>query len=147
MHPRLVFVCALIFAAVLAAATGVRADSRYAAVYTTTRPGADSTQELTLVLGRNGLATLTTRYPDLERTYGPRVLPIREVGKWRDRGAMADVHFTSVGLLRDGKLSQARRADKRIVFALEGCRLTATRYSKVTYGEAGLTMDKAGCKT
>jgi hypothetical protein len=137
---------ASLFAVLLAAAATGAPTSRYAGTYTTTRPGADSTQALTLVLDGKHRATLTTRFPDLERLYGPGVLPVRESGSWRNRGATAEVHFTSIALLRDGRPQKARKDDKVIGFALQHCRLTAVRYSKLLYGEAGLTFDRAGCR-
>ncbi len=133
-------------AAMLAATSGARAaDSRYAGTYTTTRPGADSTQALTLVLERNGRAMLTTRFPDLERRYGRDVLPIREFGSWRDRGSTADVRFAVLGLVRGGLLTKASRENKVLSFALRRCRLTAVQYSKLLYGEAGLNFNKSRC--
>jgi len=32
-----------------------------------------------------------------------------------------------------------------IDFALKRCRLTAVRYSKLLYGEAGITLERSGC--
>ena len=110
-------------------------------------PGADSTQLLTLVLAPNGRASLTTRYPDLERTVGSSVLPISQVGSWRDRGATALVRFTAFGLVRNGQMVQPRRDNNVIEFALlRRCLLRAVRYSKVTYGEVGLSMEKVNCR-
>ncbi len=138
---------AVAFAVILAATTSAHAASRYAGTYTTTRPGADSTQLLVLVLAPNGRASLTTRYPDLERSVGPSVLPISQVGTWRDRGVTAEVRFTAFGLVRNGKMMQPRRDNNVIAFALlHRCLLRAVRYSKVTYGEAGLSMDKVSCR-
>jgi hypothetical protein len=137
---------AFALAALLVTAAGVNAASRFAGTYTTTRPGADSSQLLILELRPNGRASLTTRYPDLERSVGQTVLPIAEVGTWRDRGATAEVRFTAFGLLRDGRLFQPRRDNNVMVFELQRCLLRAVRYSKVTYGEAGLSMDKANCR-
>jgi hypothetical protein len=134
-------------AVLLATATSAHAASRYAGTYTTTRPGADSTQFLVLVLAPSGRASLTTRYPDLERTVGPSVLPIAEVGTWHDHGAYAEVRFTAFGLVRDGKMMRPKRDNNVISFALtKRCLLRAVRYSQATYGEAGLTMDKADCR-
>ena len=133
-------------AALLAAPVGVGAASRYAGTYTTLRPGADSTQAITLVLLPDGRAALTTSYPDLARTVGPGVLPISEVGTWRDRGATAEVRLTAFGLVRNGRIVQPKHDNNTMAFALQHCRLTAVRYSKVTYGEAGLTLDKSGCR-
>jgi len=147
MRPRLICAAlALSLAAVLGAANGARADSRYAGTYTTTRPGAESTQELTLVLDRRGRATLTTRFPDLDQRYGPKVLPVREAGTWRDRGGRADVRLTTVGLLRDGKLTSGRRDNNVFAFSLQRCSLIATQYSTFRYGEAGLSLEKSGCR-
>jgi len=138
---------AVAFAVFLAATSSADAASRYAGTYTTTRPGADSTQLLVLVLAPNGRASLTTRYPDLERSVGPSVLPVSQVGTWRDRGATAEVRFTAFGLVRNGKMMQPRRDNNVIAFALlHRCLLRAVRYSKVTYGEAGLSMDKVNCR-
>ncbi|MDQ6927016.1 MAG: hypothetical protein M3154_12395 [Candidatus Eremiobacteraeota bacterium] len=134
-------------AAVLAATTGTNAASRYAGRYTVQRPGADSMQLLILVLAPNGRASLTTRYVDLERGIGTSVLPIAEVGSWRERGTTAEVRFTKFGLVRDGKMMEPKRDNNVITFALQQrCLLRAVRYSKVTYGEAGLSMDKTGCR-
>ncbi|MDP9107194.1 MAG: hypothetical protein M3N49_14850 [Candidatus Eremiobacteraeota bacterium] len=137
---------AFAFAALLAVITGADAASRYAGTYTTQRPGADSTQLITLELQPNGRASLTTRYPDLERSVGPSVLPIIEIGTWRDRGATAEVRLVAFGLLRDGRIYQSKRDNNVIVFALQHCLLRSVRYSKVSYGEAGLSMDKANCR-
>ncbi|MBV8369981.1 MAG: hypothetical protein JO036_13795 [Candidatus Eremiobacteraeota bacterium] len=120
------------------------ATSRYVGTYTMSRPGADSTQALTLVLDRAHRVMLTTRFPDLERRYGPGVLPVRESGSWRERGATAEVHFTRIALV--GSKRKARKEDKVIGFALKGCTLTAVRYSKLLYGDVGLTFERAGCK-
>jgi hypothetical protein len=136
----------LAFAALLVTAAGANAASRYAGTYTTTRPGANSMQLLVLELRPNGRASLTTRYPDLERNVGQTVLPIVEVGAWRDRGATAEVRLTAFGLLRDGRIVQPRRDNNVLVFALQRCVLRAVRYAKVTYGEAGLTMDRTNCR-
>ena len=122
------------------------AGSRYVGTYATTRPGADSTQALTLVLESNGHATLTTRFPDLEQRVGPGVLPVRQSGTWREQRSAALVHLTSAGLLRDGKIVRSGRAKNDITFSLQGCRLIAARYSKIAYGEAGLTFDKSNCR-
>lgn len=130
---------------VLGAPAAARSASRYAGTYTTTRPGVDSTQALTLVLEPGGRASLTTTYPDLERRVRG-VLPIRQTGVWRDRGATAEVRFTAFGLVRDGKLVQPHHDNNAFAFALRKCRLVAVRYSKVSYGEAGLTFDKSGCR-
>jgi drug/metabolite transporter (DMT)-like permease len=144
---RRISTAAFALVVLLAAATSAHAASRYAGVYTTTRPGADSAQLLTLVLAPNGRASLTTRYPDLERSVGPSVLPVSQVGTWHDRGATAEVRFTAFGLVRDGKLVQPRRDNNVIAFALlHRCLLRAVRYSKITYGEVGLSMDKANCR-
>ena len=109
---------AIAFAVLLATTTSAHAASRYAGTYTTTRPGADSTQSLVLVLAPDGRASLTTRYPDLERSVGPGVLPISQVGAWRDRGATAQVRFTAFGLVRNGKMMQPRHDNNVIEFAL-----------------------------
>jgi hypothetical protein len=130
----------------LATAAGANAASRYAGTYTTQRPGADSTQLITLELRPNGRATLTTRYPSLERSVGPSVLPIVEVGTWRDRGATAEVSLGAFGLLREGRIVQPRRYSNVMVFALRRCLLRAVRYSKVSYGEAGLSFDRSNCR-
>jgi hypothetical protein len=136
-----------IIAGVVTTTAGAHAASRYAGRYITQRPGADSAQLLILVLAPNGRASLTTRYPDLERSVGPSVLPIAEVGTWKDLGATAEVRFTKLGLVRDGKMMQPKRDNNVIVFALQQrCVLRAVRYAKVTYGEVGLTMDKADCR-
>ncbi|HEV2739221.1 MAG TPA: hypothetical protein VGU66_11630 [Candidatus Elarobacter sp.] len=137
---------AFAFAALLAVMPAAGAASRYAGTYTTQRPGADSTQLLILELQPNGRASLTTRYPDLERSVGRSVLPIIEIGSWRDRGATAEVRLTLFGLLRDGRIVQPRHDNNVIVFALQHCLLRSVRYSKVSYGEAGLSMDKANCR-
>jgi len=131
---------------VLAVASGADAASRYAGTYTTLRPGADSTQAITLVLFPDGRAALTTSYPDLARSVGPGVLPISEVGTWRDRGATAEVRLTAFGLVRNGSIVQPKHDNNTMSFALKHCRLTAVRYSKVNYGEAGLSLDKSGCR-
>jgi len=141
-----VTVFAFAFGALLATTSGAHAASRYAGTYTTQRPGADSTQLITLELQPNGRAALTTRYPSLERSVGRTVLPIAEVGAWRDRGATAEVRLTAFGLLRDGRIVQPRRYSNVMVFALQHCVLRAVRYSKVSYGEAGLSLDKSGCR-
>jgi hypothetical protein len=133
-------------AAVLAATAGADAASRYAGTYTTMRPGANSTQAITLVLLPNGRAELITSYPDLVRSAGPGVLPISEVGTWRDRGATAEVRLTAFGLVRDGRIIQPKHDNNIMSFALVHCRLTAVRYSKINYGEAGLSFDKTGCR-
>jgi hypothetical protein len=147
MRPRPVSTAVAVAFALIALANGAHAAaSRYAGTYTTSRPGFDSTQALTLVLQPNGRATLTTRFPDLERRVGPSVLPVREAGSWRARGARADVRLTSIGLVRGGKLAQAKKEAKAIGFVLRGCRLISVQYSKLLYGEAGLRFDKAGCK-
>jgi hypothetical protein len=134
----------------LAALLGMpgRADaaSRYIGTYTTMRPGADGAQAISLVLLPNGRAALTTSYPDLARSVGPGVLPISEVGTWRDHGATAEVRLTVFGLVRNGRIVQPRHDNNTMAFALQRCRLTAVRYSKVTYGEAGLSLDKSGCR-
>jgi hypothetical protein len=122
------------------------ATPRYAGTYTTSRPGADSTQALTLVLDTKHRAMLTTRFPDLERRYGAAILPVRELGTWRERGGTADVRFSSIALLNHGKPQKSRAENKEIAFTLQRCRLTAVRYAKLLYGEAGLTFDRAGCK-
>ena len=132
--------------ALIATTAGAFAASRHVGTYTTLRPGADSTQAITLVLLPDGRAALTTSYPDLARSVGPGVLPISEVGTWRDRGATAEVRLTAFGLVRQGRIVQPRHDNNTMSFALKHCRLTAVRYSKVTYGEAGLTLDKTGCR-
>jgi len=137
---------AFAFTALLAVIAGADAASRYAGTYVTQRPGADSTQLITLEMQPNGRALLTTRYPDLERSVGPSVLPIIEIGTWRDRGATAEVRLVAFGLLRDGRIYQSKRDNNVMAFALRGCLLRAVRYSKVSYGEAGLTLDKTGCR-
>jgi hypothetical protein len=139
-------VATLALAALLAAAGSAQAASRYAGTYTTLRPGADSTQAITLVLFPDGRAALTTSYPDLARSVGPGVLPISEVGTWRDRGATVEVRLTAFGLVRSGRIVQPRHDNNTMSFALQHCRLAAVRYSKVTYGEAGLSLDKSGCR-
>jgi len=137
---------AFAFAALLAVTAASGAASRYAGTYIMQRPGADSTQLLTLELQPNGHASLTTRYPDLERSVGSSVLPIIEIGAWRDRGATAEVRLKAFGLLRDGRIYQGRPDNNVIVFALNRCLLRAVKYSKVSYGEAGLSMDKTNCR-
>ncbi len=136
---------ALAVSVLLAAPAGARAASRYGGTYTTTRPGVDGTQALMLVLEPGGRASLTTSYPELARRVRG-VLPIRQTGIWRDRGATAEVRFTAFGLLRDGKLVQPHRDNNGFAFVLRRCRLVAVRYSKISYGEAGLTFDKSGCR-
>jgi hypothetical protein len=133
-------------ATLLAATSGAQAASRYAGTYTTLRPGADSTQAITLVLFPDGRAALTTSYPDLARNVGPGILPISEVGTWRDRGATAEVRLTAFGLVRNGRIVQPKHDNNTMSFALQHCRLTAVRYSKINYGEAGLSLDKDGCR-
>jgi hypothetical protein len=144
---RMRFSAAIVaLAALLATTAGAHAASRYVGSYTTMRPGADSVQAITLVLFADGRAALTTSYPDLARTVGPGVLPISEVGTWRDRGTTAEVHLTAFGLVRNGRIVQPRHDNNTMSFALKHCRLTAVRYSKVTYGEAGLSLDKDRCR-
>ena len=140
-----VSVIACLVAALLLTGFAGAAMSRYAGTYTTSRPGADSTQALTLVLGGAHRAMLTTRFPDLEHRYGPTILPVRESGSWRERGATAEVHFTSIALVGKSK-QKPRKENKVIAFALKGCRLIAVRYPQLLYGEAGLSFDRAGCK-
>jgi hypothetical protein len=121
------------------------APSPYAGTYITTRPGAGSTQELLLILAPNGAATLTTGFPDLVRRYGPGVMPVRETGTWRARHREVEVRLTAIGLVpRDGRI-RPKHEDKVIVFTLMRCRLSAVRYPKELYGEAGLTFEKSGC--
>ena len=144
---RMRFFAAMVtFGTLLATTTGAHAASRYVGTYTTLRPGADSTQAITLTLLANGRAALTTSYPDLARSVGPGVLPISEVGTWRERGGTAEVRLTAFGLVRNGRIVQPRHDNNTMTFALQHCRLTAVRYSKVTYGEAGLSLDKTGCR-
>jgi len=119
---------------------------QYAGTYVTTRPGVDSTQQLVLVLAPNGRATLTTSFPDLVQRYGPGVFPVRETGTWHALGTSAEVRLTAIGLVPRRNRMKPEREDKRIVFGATGCRLTAIRYPKALYGEAGLTFDKSGCK-
>ena len=121
------------------------APSPYVGTYITTRPGAQSTQELLLILAPNGGATITTRYPDLVKRFGPGVLPVRESGTWRTRGSEVEVRLTAGGLLRSDGRMVTKREDKRIVFRLTHCRLSAVEYPVVLYGEAGLTFEKSGC--
>ena len=45
---------------------------------------------------------------------------------------------------RDGRI-RPKHEDKLIVFTLMRCRLSAVRYPKELYGEAGLTFEKSGC--
>ncbi len=137
---------AFAFVVLFAATTGAHAGSRFAGTYTTQRPGADSTQLITLELQPKGRASLTTRYPNLERSVGPSVLPIAEVGTWRDRGATVEVRLNTFGLLRDGRIVQPKRYSNVMVFTLKRCLLRAVRYSKVSYGEVGLSLDKSGCR-
>ena len=143
MRPRACLTASLI-AALLLTAFGTAATAHYLGTYTTSRPGADSTQALSLVLGGAHRATLTTRFPDLERRYGAAILPVRESGSWHERGTTAEVHFTRIALV--GSKQKARKEDKVIAFALKGCRLIAVRYPMLFYGEAGLSFDRAGCK-
>jgi hypothetical protein len=127
------------------AASPASAAPPYAGTYVTSRPGADSTQELVLVLAPRGRATLTTSYPDLVRRFGAGVQPVRETGGWRVRGQSVELRLNAVGLVRNGALTHSRRENKLIVFALMGCRLNAIRYPVALYGEAGLTFEKSGC--
>ncbi len=144
---RMRFVAATFaFGIVLATSAGAGAASRYIGTYTTLRPGADSRQAITLVLHPNGRAELITSYPDLVRSAGPGVLPISEVGMWRDRGATAEVRLTAFGLVRDGRMIAPKHDNNTMTFALQHCRLTAVRYAKVNYGEAGLSLDKTACR-
>ncbi|MDQ6941392.1 MAG: hypothetical protein M3169_02635 [Candidatus Eremiobacteraeota bacterium] len=140
------FAATFALAALFAMSAGADAASRYVGTYATMRPGADGTQAITLVLFLDGRAALTTSYPDLARSVGPGVLPISEVGTWRDRGATAEVHLTAFGLVRNGAIVNPKHDNNTMSFALAHCRLTAVRYSKVTYGEAGLSLDKNGCR-
>jgi hypothetical protein len=140
------FAAMFAFGTVLATVAGAHAASRYVGTYTTMRPGADSRQAITLELLPNGRAALTTSYPDLARNVGPGVLPISEVGTWRDRGATAEVRLTAFGLVRNGRIVQPKHDNNTMSFALQHCRLTAVRYAKVNYGEAGLSLDKTGCR-
>ena len=143
MRARACLTTWLIAALLLTAFAGAAA-AHYVGTHTTSRPGADSTQALTRVLGGAQRATLTTRFPDLERRYGAGILPVRESGSWRERGATAEVHFTRIALV--GSKQKARKEDKVIAFTLKGCRLIAVRYPMLFYGEAGLSFDRAGCK-
>ena len=129
----------------LATMSDAQAASRYVGTYTTLRPGADGRHAISLVLLPDGRAALTTSYPDLARSVGPGVFPLSEVGTWRDRGATAEVHLVAFGLVRNGGIPDPKRENSTLTFALQHCRLTAVRYSKVTYGEAGLSLDKSGC--
>ena len=129
-----------------ASMTRARAPIRATPVtYITARPGAESIQTLTLVLDRSGRASLTTSYPDLE-SRRRNILPIQELGTWRDRGATVLVRFTRFGLLRDGTIPQPRPDNNVITFVLQRCILSAVQYSKVSYGEAGLTFDRSDCR-
>ena len=130
----------------LATTNDAGAASRYAGTYTTMRPGADGRQAISLVLFPDGRAALTTSYPDLARTVGPGVFPLSEVGTWRDRGATAEVRLIAFGLVRNGKIVDPKPDNNTMAFGLQHCRLTAVRYSKRTYGEAGLSLDKGGCR-
>ena len=145
MRPRLL-AAMFTFGTLLAAMTGAGAASRYIGTYTTMRPGADGRQAISLVLLPNGRAALTTSYPDLARTVGPGVFPLSEVGTWRDRGATAEVRLTAFGLVRNGSIADPKPDNNTMTFALQHCRLTAVRYSKRTYGEAGLSLDKSACR-
>ena len=145
MHTRF-FAAVFALGTLLATTTGAHAASRYIGTYTTLRPGADGRQAISLVLLRDGRAALTTSYPDLARAVGPGVYPLSEVGTWRDRGATAEVRLTAFGLVRNGGIVDPKPDNNTMTFALQHCRLTAVRYSKLTYGEAGLSLDKNGCR-
>ena len=133
------------FAFTLLLGSNAAAASGYPGTYLTTRPGAQGTQSIVLVLEPNGRATMTTAFPELVRNYGAGVLPVRETGTWRERGGNAEVRLTEIGLFHDGKLEKQRSENKDFAFSRTGCRLSAVRYSKVLYGEAGLTFEKSGC--
>ena len=138
---------AFALAVLLAGTAGAEGASRFTGTYTTQRPSADGMQLLTLVLQPGGRASLTTRYPDIERRIGPSVLPIAEAGTWRDRGTTAEVRLTSFGLVRDNTIIQPRRDDNVMTFVLvKRCLLRAVRYSKISYGEVGLTLEKSNCR-
>ena len=145
MRPALRLALGLLAFAALAGAASASPPAGFSGTYITTRPGAQSTQELVLVLARDGHATLTTAFPDLVRRYGSGVLPVRETGTWRDRGREAEIRLTEIGLLRNGTIVRTRHENKLIVFAPMGCRLSTVRYPVELYGDAGLTFEKSGC--
>ncbi|MGP6192673.1 MAG: hypothetical protein ACLPSH_22035 [Vulcanimicrobiaceae bacterium] len=70
-------------------------DSKYIDSYLLLRPGADSTQGLTLRLRGDGLATLRTEFPGYTQTAaGSSVTPVDELGTWIERNGYAYVHLT-----------------------------------------------------
>ncbi len=145
MRPAIRFASAVLAFAALAGAASASPASRFPGTYVTTRPGAQSTQELVLVLALDGRATLTTGFPDLVHRYGSAVLPVRETGTWSERGREVEVRLTAIGLLRHDTIVRLRHENKVMALLLMTCRLSAVRYSKELYGDAGLTFEKSGC--
>ncbi|GEM_PF-3446244 len=134
-----------ILMAAFANAVGAAPGGSAAGTYVTTRPSANGTQELVLLLDPRGGATLTTGFPELVRRYGSGVLPVREVGTWRGRDKTVVLRLTTIGLLGRVGITKAKRENKLLVLSIMGCRLSAVQYPKELYGEAGLTLEKSGC--
>ncbi len=113
------------------------------------RPGADSTQGLTLRLRGDGLATLRTEFPGLPETAaGTPVSPIDEEGTWIERNGFAYVHLTQrENAVTPGATPTPLPQSESIMlsFSLKRCTLKLVGDPGRVYGVKGLQFTKRHC--
>jgi hypothetical protein len=126
---------------------GMTAAWSFPGVYRTTRQGADSIQALTLTLGRDGSAQLTTTYPGYTMTAaGVRVYPYVEMGTWRRVQSLARVRFTQSGQLIDGRLKRVHADTTEYWFRNAGCALHLSPELRHPSKAGGRTFRKVDCR-
>jgi hypothetical protein len=125
----------------------LNAPNAYPGAYRTTRPGADSMQQLTLTLNRAGNARLLTTYPGYSTTAaGARVYPMVDDGTWRVTQGLARVRFTQTGQLIGGRIARAQPEASEVWFEINGCALRLARDPHRVYGAMGIRFRKIDCR-
>ena len=104
----------------------------WAGTFYAVRAGADSLQDLTLVLDPSGKARLTTRYPGYTKTAaGTRVYPMVEIGAWTQaKGGILKVTFRQKGQIIDDILVKDHPDGTTYSFKLIDSVLSPTNYAR-----------------
>jgi hypothetical protein len=122
---------------------------RFVGIYSATRQGADSAQQLLkLELDPGGRAVLTTTYPGYTKSAaGAAVYPQIEKGTWSVANQYAIVHFTRrANVTGNGTHDTYKPEDIALTFSLGfRCTLKLERDDANLFGKDGLKMQGHGC--
>jgi hypothetical protein len=119
--------------------------ARFVGTYDATRPGADATQTIELLLYAGGGARLTTTPSITKTAAGTAVWPVVERGTWSVGDGFAIVHLTLSVNVINKKPADRHPEDVALSYRLFRCTLTLARDDALLYGKAGLKLHKRNC--